>query len=111
MTSQSLAKNGVPNLNGFGGCPLPFTDYDRVLLGHGSGGKLTAELMQRVFLPEFTNDVLAAMEDQATVSVSGASGNGVKVAAVGVHHRFICRAAVVLPRRGHRQTRRARHGE
>jgi hydrogenase expression/formation protein HypE len=52
-------------------CPLPRSLYDRVLLGHGSGGLLSAELIQRVFMPAFDNDVLAAMEDQATVSLPG----------------------------------------
>ncbi|HVX11539.1 MAG TPA: hydrogenase expression/formation protein HypE [Pirellulales bacterium] len=50
-------------------CPLPLTDYEQVLLGHGSGGRLTADLIERVFLPAFGNDVLAALEDQATVSL------------------------------------------
>jgi hydrogenase expression/formation protein HypE len=49
-------------------CPLPLNDYDHVLLGHGSGGKLTADLIQRVFLPELGNPVLSALEDQATLS-------------------------------------------
>src|ERR1700722_10111733 len=60
-------------------CPLPLTDYDHVLLGHGSGGKLTADLIQRVFLPELGNSVLSALEDQATVefgSRSGSASNG-----------------------------------
>jgi hydrogenase expression/formation protein HypE len=59
-------------------CPLPLSDYDHVLLGHGSGGKLTAELIQRVFLPELGNSVLSALEDQATVAfgTAGASTNG-----------------------------------
>ncbi|MBX9790707.1 MAG: hydrogenase expression/formation protein HypE [Pirellulales bacterium] len=46
-------------------CPLPIADYPHVLLGHGSGGKLTAELIQRVFLPAWENDTVAALEDQA----------------------------------------------
>ncbi len=50
-----------------GTCPLPRSLYDRILLGHGSGGLLSAELIQRVFMPAFDNDVLSAMEDQATV--------------------------------------------
>jgi hydrogenase expression/formation protein HypE len=50
-----------------GACPLPRSSYDRVLLGHGSGGLLTADLIQRMFVPAFGNDVLAALEDQATV--------------------------------------------
>ena len=52
-------------------CPLPLADYEQVLLGHGSGGRLTADLIQRMFVPAFGNDVLAALEDQAIVSLSG----------------------------------------
>ena len=37
----------------FGACPLPSLAYDRVLLGHGSGGTLSAELMRDIFLPAF----------------------------------------------------------
>jgi hydrogenase expression/formation protein HypE len=51
-------------------CPTPLTDYEHVLLGHGSGGKLTADLIQRVFLPAFGNEVLSRLEDQATVRLS-----------------------------------------
>jgi hydrogenase expression/formation protein HypE len=50
-------------------CPVPKMDYEHVLLGHGSGGTLTADLIQRVFLPALGNDVLSALEDQATVSL------------------------------------------
>src|SRR5262245_20345755 len=55
-------------------CPLPLTTYERVLLGHGSGGRLTADLIRRVFLPAFANPVLAALEDQATVPLPGCGG-------------------------------------
>jgi hydrogenase expression/formation protein HypE len=65
----------------FGTCPLPSTQYDRILLGHGSGGRLTADLIQRVFVPGFGNDVLAALEDQATVPLDSRQ-NGVKGARV-----------------------------
>src|SRR5947199_4509862 len=50
-------------------CPTPRTDPDRVLLGHGSGGRLTAELLRSVFLPAFGNEVLDALEDQATLDL------------------------------------------
>ena len=40
--------------------------------GHGSGGQLTADLIQRLFVPAFGNDVLARLEDQATVRHRGA---------------------------------------
>jgi hydrogenase expression/formation protein HypE len=55
----------------FGSCPLPRSQNDRIQLGHGSGGRLTADLIQRVFVPGFGNEVLAALEDQATVSLDG----------------------------------------
>ena len=51
-------------------CPVPIAQYDRIVLGHGSGGRLTADLVHRLFLPAFGNDVLAALEDQATVHVN-----------------------------------------
>jgi hydrogenase expression/formation protein HypE len=63
--------------DGFGACPLPFSSYDRILLGHGSGGLLTAELIQGLFVPAFNNEILAALEDQATLSLDGRF-NGVK---------------------------------
>ena len=53
----------------FGACPVPKSQYDRILLGHGSGGRLTSELIQRVFVPGFGNDVLARLEDQATIDI------------------------------------------
>jgi hydrogenase expression/formation protein HypE len=56
-------------------CPVPLSRYDHVLLGHGSGGRLTAELIERLFLPAFRNDVLCALEDQATISLSGMNGS------------------------------------
>ena len=34
----------------FGNCPLPRSRYDHILLGHGSGGRLTAELIQGLFV-------------------------------------------------------------
>jgi len=50
-------------------CPAPLADDERVLLGHGSGGKMSADLIRRVFLPELGNVVLDALEDQATLSL------------------------------------------
>jgi hydrogenase expression/formation protein HypE len=52
-------------------CPLPLSARDEVLLGHGSGGRLTAELIRNLFLPAFQNPVLARLDDQAIVSVNG----------------------------------------
>src|SRR5204863_7586181 len=64
----------VLHVDMFGTCPMRKYDYDRILLGHGSGGRLSADLIRRVFLPEFKNETLWAMEDQATVRLDGKSG-------------------------------------
>lgn len=50
-------------------CPLPIPARDRVLLGHGSGGRLSADLLRDVFLPALGNPVLDRLEDQAIVSL------------------------------------------
>lgn len=52
-------------------CPLPVPAVDRVLLGHGSGGKLSAQLVERIFLPAFGNPTLEQLNDQATFSIDG----------------------------------------
>ena len=52
-------------------CPLPLDGGDRILLGHGSGGKMTAELIARCFLPAFANEYLEKLDDQAVVAVNG----------------------------------------
>lgn len=55
----------------FGECPIPRFDHDRVLLGHGSGGRLTADLIGKLFLPAFESETLARLEDSATLDVGG----------------------------------------
>ncbi len=52
-------------------CPAPLPAKDTILLGHGSGGKLSAELIRDLFLPAFQNPVLARLDDQAIVNVNG----------------------------------------
>src|SRR5690348_17434864 len=56
----------------FGACPLPIFEHKQIVLGHGSGGKLTAELIEKVFLPAFGNPVLNKLDDQAVVQFNGA---------------------------------------
>ncbi len=52
-------------------CPTPIATHDRVQLGHGSGGKMSAALLKERFLPHFANDVLARLGDAAVVDVNG----------------------------------------
>lgn len=69
MSSDSRADAPANTATLPGSCPLPFTQYDRVLLGHGSGGRLSADLIHRLFLPAFNNEVLARLDDQAVCSL------------------------------------------
>ncbi len=52
-------------------CPLPRGDHDRVQLGHGSGGKMSAQLLREHFLPRFRNEHLDRLGDGAVVPVEG----------------------------------------
>ena len=55
----------------FQDCPVPFAETAEILLGHGSGGKLTSQLIERVLLPAFANPALEPLDDQAVVTVNG----------------------------------------
>lgn len=52
-------------------CPVPVMDHKQIVLGHGSGGKLTAELIHKLFLPAFYNRHLAQLDDQAVLELNG----------------------------------------
>jgi hydrogenase expression/formation protein HypE len=52
-------------------CPPPIPTKDRILLGHGSGGKLSGELLRDIFLKAFRSPVLGRLDDQAVVEIGG----------------------------------------
>jgi hydrogenase expression/formation protein HypE len=53
----------------FGECPLPIFDHPQIVLGHGSGGKLSAELIEKVFVRRFANPTLERMNDCALLEI------------------------------------------
>lgn len=59
-----------PSFDGFV-CPLPLRDYPQIVLGHGSGGRLSADLIQHLFVPLFDNPALASLNDQAVLELGG----------------------------------------
>lgn len=61
----------TPNFDGWT-CPLPLRDYPMIVMGHGGGGKLSAELIQHLFLPAFTNAALTNLGDSAVIQLEGA---------------------------------------
>jgi len=46
-------------------CPVPITETPRVLLGHGSGGRLTMKLIEELVLPKLRNPLLEPLDDAA----------------------------------------------
>ncbi len=52
-------------------CPIPISDYPQILLAHGGGGKLTQQLIEKLFVPQFNNPELAKQHDGAIVEIGG----------------------------------------
>ncbi|HYK64336.1 MAG TPA: hydrogenase expression/formation protein HypE, partial [Patescibacteria group bacterium] len=50
-------------------CPLPAAGHKKIVIGHGSGGRLSAQLIAEMFLPAFDNEVLRRMDDQAVLGI------------------------------------------
>lgn len=53
-------------------CPAPLRDHPVVVMGHGGGGALSAELMAHLFAPAYGNETLAGLADSAALSLGGA---------------------------------------
>jgi hydrogenase expression/formation protein HypE len=53
----------------FTACPAPILDHKTIVLGHGSGGRLTHQLIQKLIVPAFRNSMLEAQHDGAVFSV------------------------------------------
>jgi len=52
-------------------CPVPRVADDRIVLAHGGGGRLTHQLIEKIFIPAFFNDALEQRHDGAVVPVNG----------------------------------------
>ena len=50
-------------------CPVPIRPTDTVILGHGSGGTLSRDLLNRLFLPELGKAAPRALDDSAIVTI------------------------------------------
>lgn len=48
-------------------CPVPLPHNDQIVMGHGSGGRMTQELIRKVFQPYFSNPSLDANNDFAVL--------------------------------------------
>ena len=52
-------------------CPVPRVADDRIVLAHGGGGRLTHQLIEKIFMPAFSNDMLEQRHDGAVLAVNG----------------------------------------
>ena len=52
-------------------CPVPRVADDRIVLAHGGGGRLTHQLIEKIFLPAFSNAALEQRHDGAVLSLDG----------------------------------------
>lgn len=53
-------------------CPVPIVERKNIVMGHGSGGKLSAQLVRDLFLPAFNNEYLRKLDDQAVFQAGSA---------------------------------------
>lgn len=52
-------------------CPMPFSHNRQIVIGHGSGGKMSHDLIRKTFLPAFDNPALRAGNDAGVVLTNG----------------------------------------
>lgn len=55
----------------FASCPLPISSHDTIQLAHGSGGKMTNDLIRKLFLWAFDNSELNRQDDNAVIEIDG----------------------------------------
>jgi hydrogenase expression/formation protein HypE len=53
-------------------CPLPLRDSPTVMMGHGGGGQMSAELIEHLFVPAFGDQPGAGQSDSAVFDIGGA---------------------------------------
>jgi hydrogenase expression/formation protein HypE len=61
-------------------CPPPHPHHERIVLGHGSGGRLTSDLIERLFYPLLKNATLLAGDDAAVVPSAEVLEQGAELA-------------------------------
>jgi hydrogenase expression/formation protein HypE len=50
-------------------CPVPLAHKEQIVMGHGSGGKMSADLIAKTFLPAFDNPLLRSGDDGAVINI------------------------------------------
>ncbi|MGW6913903.1 hydrogenase expression/formation protein HypE [Kitasatospora sp. NPDC054939] len=69
--SDTLRIDATPDMLAWT-CPAPLADRSRVVMGHGGGGAMSAELVEQIFAPAFGGPELSVTTDAAAVRLGGA---------------------------------------
>jgi hydrogenase expression/formation protein HypE len=62
------------NFDGFS-CPVPVSHSEKIVLGHGSGGKMSHDLIKKIFMQGFFNPILLAGDDAGCLTISAGDGD------------------------------------
>jgi hydrogenase expression/formation protein HypE len=77
MTKATQQSNGTQQSSGldFEGwvCPVPLRDTPSIVMGHGGGGAMSAELIEHLFLPAYGPAATTDLGDSAVLSVGGST--------------------------------------
>ncbi len=63
--------DSLPNMEGLV-CPVPLPHNQQIVMGHGSGGRMSYELISKLFLPEFDNPILRTGDDAGIMFIPNA---------------------------------------
>ena len=69
--SQAAGRSDTADLASGPVCPVPISEYPTVQMAHGGGGRLTQQLIERMFVPSFANPELERMHDGAVLAGGG----------------------------------------
>ncbi len=64
-----MIKTGIEGLS----CPVPLPHQERIVMGHGSGGKMMHDLIAKTFMKPLGNPSLNASNDGSVISTQGYS--------------------------------------
>lgn len=73
MSEEKVSMEGVF-------CPLPLIHTEQIVMGHGSGGRMTHDLIQAVFSKYFSNPALDRGNDAASLDISSSKLPGHRIA-------------------------------
>jgi hydrogenase expression/formation protein HypE len=70
----------IPDIEGLV-CPVPLPHNSQIVIGHGSGGRMSYELISKLFLPPLDNPILRSGDDAGVVNFSSdEDSNGLRLA-------------------------------